>query len=95
MVERRFYMAYVGGSSPSSGTIFMHIKCPNCNTDHYADLKDKVEIYCQLCCYIFSVNSQGIVEKSKYDNKFDLCSSDIHERGGPGMKVGQFVWASR
>jgi len=73
----------------------MKINCPNCITEHYADVKDKVEIYCELCNYIFSVNTQGIVEKSKYNNRFDLCSSSVHVRGGPEMKIGQFVWGRK
>lgn len=73
----------------------MKINCPNCNKEHYADLRDKVEIFCELCCYIFSVNAEGTFEKSKYDQRFDLCSSSVHVRGGPGMKIGQFVWASK
>jgi transposase-like protein len=71
------------------------INCPNCKKIHKVEVKDKVEIYCELCCYIFSVNLEGKIEKSKYDKRFDLCSNSVHVRGGSDTKIGQFVWASR
>jgi hypothetical protein len=71
------------------------INCPNCKKIHKVEIKDKVEIYCELCYYIFSVNLEGKIEKSKYDKRFDLCSGSFHERGGPGYKNGQFVWGKR
>lgn len=71
------------------------VECLGCNTKHKISVNDKTEIYCELCGCIFNIDRSGKTEKSKLDHRFDLCSSEINERAGPGVKIGQFVWGRK
>lgn len=80
----------IGSSTLPSST--MNVKCPKCNFIVWdITIKDKVEICCDFCSFVYSVDAKGVWTESFYNSKeFVLCSDQHRVRGGPGTKPGQF-----